>query len=431
MNRRETILATAVGTIVVGWVLLAWVIDPVLAAFDEVDEQTRELEQELSTARALVDSEQAIRERWGGYQQAGLSRTVGEADAQTAGALLAWAEDAGFEQTTLSDGRVREDDEQPFAALNYSLQTSGRLEQVCDLLWAIHRAPFPLQIEKCVVDMRNDQSDELQLSLAVSTLVSTDPEASPADPDAAPWQPSQADRSAYRDIVAYNIFRADRRRIAEQANPDRNPPETRPSEPEQAAEKDPPHPDTTWRLTGISHAPDGSVAYIEHTDTGELSRLAGPGQISDGQITTIGYDAVIYVIDDEQRVIHVGETLMGERAQRDGSPSTKPRRSAGKDASVQERLRALRERRARELGESPPDQPQGDGDGEGQPEEADNPEDGRDDQADRFNEDDIDNDDSANDNADNEADDNEADDLDEDDTPPRTPRGDDDDADNQ
>jgi len=402
MNRRETILAAAVGTIVVGWVLLAWVIDPVLAAFDEVDEQTRELEQELATARALMDSEQAIRGRWGGYQQAGLSRTVEEADAQTAGALLAWAEDAGFTQTTLSDGRVREDDEQPFSSLNYSLQTSGRLEQVCDLLWAIHRAPFPLRIDKCVVDMRNDQSDELQLSLAVSTLVSTGLDASPIDRDAEPWQPSQADRAAYRDIVAYNIFRADRRRVTEQANPDRKPPEPRPREPEQVAEQQPPHPDTAWRLTGISHAPDGAVAYIEHTGTGELSRLEGPGPISDGRITTIGYDAVMYVIDDQKRVIRVGETLMGERDRPADPSSTKRPRSAGKDASVQERLRALRERRARALGESPVAPPQEDG--ESQPEDADNPEDDRGDQAD---------------------------DLDDDDTPPRTPRGDDDDADNQ
>ena len=170
MNRRETMLALAVGLIIGGWVLLTWVIDPALAAFSAVDEQTQQLEQDLSQARTLVDNEQKIQRRWVGYERAGLSRSLEEADAQTGGALFAWAEEAGFDKINLSDGRARTDDEKPFGEITYTLQTSGTLKQVCDLLWSVRRSPFPLRLEKSVVDLRGGESEVLSVSLTVSTL---------------------------------------------------------------------------------------------------------------------------------------------------------------------------------------------------------------------------------------------------------------------
>jgi hypothetical protein len=170
MTKRESTLALIVVLSLGGWILLTWVIDPVLAAFEKVDEDALQLEQELSVARTLVDNESTIRKRWAGYEKAGLARTLDAADGQTGGALLAWAEQAGFTQINLSDGRARSDDDMPFGRLQYTLQTEGSLEQVCDLLWSVRLAPFPLKIDKCVIDLRSGENADLQLSLTVSTL---------------------------------------------------------------------------------------------------------------------------------------------------------------------------------------------------------------------------------------------------------------------
>lgn len=170
MSKRESILALIIVAVLGGWGLLVWVIDPALAAYSAVQDETKQLEKELENARVLTDSEQTIRRRWSEYEKAGLSRTMENADAETGGALFVWAEEAGFKKINLSDGRSRQDDELPFGELSYTLQTSGSLNQICDLLWAIRQSPFPLKIEKCVIDLRNDQSQELQLSLSVSTL---------------------------------------------------------------------------------------------------------------------------------------------------------------------------------------------------------------------------------------------------------------------
>lgn len=177
MSTREKALALAVAIIVGGFALLNWVIDPALAAFENVDTQAEQLEQDLIRARALVDSESKIRKQWGGYEKAGLARSLEQADAETGRAILVWAEDARLTKVKLSDGKDKIDDEQPFGELSYTLQAAGRLSQICELFYTILESPFPLRIEKCVIDVQNNDGDNLQLSLTVTTLFT--PEAKP------------------------------------------------------------------------------------------------------------------------------------------------------------------------------------------------------------------------------------------------------------
>ncbi|MFN3167811.1 MAG: hypothetical protein ACE37H_12180 [Phycisphaeraceae bacterium] len=177
MSRREKLLALLVALIVGGFALLNWVIDPALAAFAAIDAESEQLEQELIQARGLVEDEPRIRKDWAGYQKAGLKRSLEAADAETGRALLVWAEDARLTKVRLSDGKPKTDGEQPFATLSYTLQAAGRLSQVCELFYAVLESPFPLRIEKCVIDVQNNDSESLQLSLTVSTLFT--PEAKP------------------------------------------------------------------------------------------------------------------------------------------------------------------------------------------------------------------------------------------------------------
>lgn len=178
------------------------------------------------------------------------------------------------------------------------------------------------------------------------------------------WQPPEEDRSAFRDIIDYNIFNADRRRIADRVDRERNPPEpretvtTRP-DPVQEAPADP---DALFRLAGISHDREGPIAYIEHTSTGELSRIQGPSDFSLGKITVIGYDALVYVVDDDQRSVSIGQNLTGQSAapggvSASGTTDDTGEADAPKPGSREAILRAMRERRERELGKSQPAKP--------------------------------------------------------------------------
>ena len=176
MNPRERILTIMIALLLGGLILWMWGVQPMLATFTQLDEEVDSLERELKVARKLVDNETKLRSQWLGYERAGMSRSLEEADAQASGALLTWAEDAGFEKVNLSDGDDRIDRDQPYGEIVYTLQTAGQLRGVSELLWSIRHSPFPLRVEKCVLDQRNPEAKELQIALTVSTLFSAAPQ---------------------------------------------------------------------------------------------------------------------------------------------------------------------------------------------------------------------------------------------------------------
>jgi hypothetical protein len=197
-----------------------------------------------------------------------------------------------------------------------------------------------------------------------ASFVDADSDSATASAMKGAWQPRDEDRSAFRDITDYNIFRADRGRIAEQVERERNPPEpqqpvatTQVTEPQEPAD-----PDASYRLTGISHDAQGPIAYIEQTDTGELTRLRGPSDFSLGSITVIGYDTLVYVVAGEQRRIAIGQNLTGQSARPStatGSDTAEPEEADTPEPGSREAiLQAMRERRERLTGERQPAAPQ-------------------------------------------------------------------------
>lgn len=199
-----------------------------------------------------------------------------------------------------------------------------------------------------------------------SALAQREPSES-SSPSRGAWQPAQQDRTAYRDIVDLNIFLADRQGLAAKVDRERNPPAVKGPEPvateTEEVEETPPNPDTLWRLTGIGRDRDGATAFIEHMETGELSKVTKPMDFSVGEITTIGYDAIIYVVEGEGRMIRVGESLVGQPALPAAAATpaagdatgatTETTTGATTGGSAADRLRLLRERREREQGSAP------------------------------------------------------------------------------
>lgn len=170
MSIREKILALVVVLALGGWVIMGWVVDPALQAFDSMNEESERIEQELLLARSTVANASEIRRKWASYEKAGLRRSQESADAEAGRSLLVWAESARLNKVKLSDAKGKKDDDKPFGELSYTLNASGELSQVCDLIYSILESPFPLCIEKCVIDVQNSDGENLQLSLVVTTL---------------------------------------------------------------------------------------------------------------------------------------------------------------------------------------------------------------------------------------------------------------------
>ena len=174
------------------------------------------------------------------------------------------------------------------------------------------------------------------------------------------WTPPQEDISDYRDIVDYNIFRSDRTAIARKIDQQRNPPKPTEPRPIVTTPVTPSNPDASWLLVGLSHDSDGEIAYIENAESGEMLRLMGPAAFSQGEVTEIGFDAVVYKIDEQQRIIRIGQNFLGAKAEPRpdaGGTASSTKQSTSKPGDLQDRLRELRERRARELGGEAPSEP--------------------------------------------------------------------------
>lgn len=123
------------------------------------------------------------------------------------------------------------------------------------------------------------------------------------------WQPEAIDAQAFRDIVDYNIFEADRASIAKRADALRNPPPT----PKPVAATPPQHPDFDFILVGVTLRGDDHLAYIENRrEDHRVIQVNVPSDFSEGRITSANADGVVYRVGDVDRVIKVGFSLKGD-----------------------------------------------------------------------------------------------------------------------
>ena len=153
--------------------------------------------------------------------------------------------------------------------------------------------------------------------LAVSLAVAQgdEPEvAELASPPPSRWTPQQIERDRYDDIVAYNIFHADRAALAAQAQrqpePTENIGDTEPIEP--VVEFTPPDPDALLVLVGVSIHGPVATAHIENLATGDVICLIETGPFSQGEIQAITIQGLTYRVDGNTRHIDIGQALTGE-----------------------------------------------------------------------------------------------------------------------
>lgn len=125
------------------------------------------------------------------------------------------------------------------------------------------------------------------------------------------WEPAAVDAAAYRDIVDYNIFEADRAGIARRVAADRRPPPERVDNDEPTPP--PQHRDFDHVLIGVALHGEERFAFVEdRRDGGRVLQIEVPGEFSDGRLETINAAGVTYRVDGEERRVGVGFNFKGE-----------------------------------------------------------------------------------------------------------------------
>lgn len=166
MNKREKILGVVILGLVGLFLADRFILAPVLAAFDEVATQTDQAREQLGEARALVDSQRTIDARWSAYRRAALPNNDPDAALQL---ITRWALDAGLSVDTYTSGRQLQGER--FDQKLFSFNAKGNMTSVEAFLWSLRTAPIPLRIESLSLTSRDENKDELALTLTLTTIL--------------------------------------------------------------------------------------------------------------------------------------------------------------------------------------------------------------------------------------------------------------------
>jgi len=189
MTSRERLLAILTGITVTFGALAYFVIFPLLASYDQMNQDAAQMQSKLDEANVILDLQTHIENRWESYQNAGLNSDEELATGRAMGFITNECDAVGINSPRIRYGNARSlarrGEENGFYEITYTLTGSGDLASIQALLWAIDHASFPLRIAKCEIRSNNQRSNELTLTLELSTIFH------PASADAAQAQATE------------------------------------------------------------------------------------------------------------------------------------------------------------------------------------------------------------------------------------------------
>lgn len=172
MSKRETTLAIAIAAMLVLLAGYALVAVPIMNAFDRVAKETAELETQVNEARVLIDNQRTIEGRWASYRTAGLRVDQFDARRRTQESITQWSAASRLSITNLeASGEASRDDDNPFEEITFRLSAKGSILALQRFLEHVSASPFPLRITDCSISNRREGSEELDLSLTLTTII--------------------------------------------------------------------------------------------------------------------------------------------------------------------------------------------------------------------------------------------------------------------
>jgi Type II secretion system (T2SS), protein M subtype b len=174
--RERNIFIVVVGVIAL-WGLDVVAIAPLLTARSELQSQTMAATESLQQATHLFAVERIDRRKWEQMMRYGLKTDASAAESQMLHAIGDWSRDAGL--TLTGNKPDRAEAAKPFQKITFHVTTTGNLAAVNRFLWDAETAMIPTRIEDLTIASRKEGTDDLSLSIAISTLCIVPPATAP------------------------------------------------------------------------------------------------------------------------------------------------------------------------------------------------------------------------------------------------------------
>jgi Tfp pilus assembly protein PilO len=168
MTKRERMIGIGVGVAAAIFVIDSYALTPYTKARDENQKKIVELADKFEKANKLIKKQRSMEKSWREMLQSGLKSDPAEAEQQILQSVRQWAQDAGLAPTSLKPDRVVRSDKTQLVRLNVT--GTGSMASVAKLLWSIEKAQIPLKVDELQLTTRKEGTDDLAVTLSVSTL---------------------------------------------------------------------------------------------------------------------------------------------------------------------------------------------------------------------------------------------------------------------
>jgi hypothetical protein len=171
-DQRLIILKIAAGAVVGLFLLDRMVLSPAIAGWKAQTERLAELRQKVQRGRQLIEREKSLRDRWAEMQRTDLSEDGSAAENDVFKAIGRWARDSRVGFTSLTpQWRTHEEGYDTF---EFRAAANGDQGSLAKLIYEIETDPLPARIEECELTGRDNQGQQVGLTLKFSFVRITD-----------------------------------------------------------------------------------------------------------------------------------------------------------------------------------------------------------------------------------------------------------------
>ena len=168
MTRRERLIAIGTGAAFALFAGDRYALSPYLAASKAVADERRTLTNQLSDADMKFDRQKRLDREWRAMLSGGLKSDAGDAEQQLYESVRDWAREAGVTVLTSDPQRVTRNDRTQVVRLRVT--GTGTTAAFSRLLWKLETSSLPVKVDEFTLNSRSQGTDDLSLSMWVSTI---------------------------------------------------------------------------------------------------------------------------------------------------------------------------------------------------------------------------------------------------------------------
>ena len=170
MTQRERMIAAVTGIAVGAFALNYYALDPYLDARRSASADKKKFTEQIDAGNLLKRKGARADREWNDMVNGGLKSDAGDAEQQLYEAVRDWARETGVTVLTSDPQRPTAQRNERTQIVRLRLTGTGTTASFSKLLWRVETSPLPVKVDEFTLTGQPPGSDNLAVSMAVSTI---------------------------------------------------------------------------------------------------------------------------------------------------------------------------------------------------------------------------------------------------------------------